>query len=90
LVILEAFAAGKPMIGARSGGVPELVQDERNGLLVDQGDVEGLYRAMRRLLLDRELRERFGAEARKTAQNMSWENTVDRLEHIYQKVLSSN
>ncbi|WP_316189071.1 glycosyltransferase family 4 protein [Bradyrhizobium sp. SZCCHNS1054] len=90
LVILEAFAAGIPVIGARSGGVPELVENERNGLLVDQGDVDGLCRAMRRLLLDRTLRERLGAEARQTAVKMSWDNTVDRLERIYEEVLSSN
>jgi glycosyltransferase involved in cell wall biosynthesis len=90
LVILEAFAAGIPVIGARSGGVPELVEDNRNGLLVDQGDVAGLCEAMRRLLLDRAMREQFGAEARQMAAKMSWENTVDRLERIYQKVLTSN
>ena len=89
LVILEAFAAGIPVIGSRSGGVPELVEDGRTGLLVDQGDVDGLHHAMRRLLLDRELRERLGTAARQTAINMSWENTVDRLERIYQGVLAS-
>ena len=89
LVILEAFAAGIPVIGARSGGVPELVEDGRTGLLVDQGNVEGLYRAMRRLLIDHELRGRLGAAARQTAVNMSWENTVDRLEPIYRDVLAS-
>jgi glycosyltransferase involved in cell wall biosynthesis len=89
LVILEAFAAGIPVIGARSGGVPELVKDNKNGLLVDQGDVDGLHRAMGRLLRDHELRSRLGAEGRQTAVNMSWENTVDRLEPIYQEVLTS-
>ena len=89
LVILEAFAAGIPVIGTRSGGVPELVEDGRTGLLVEQGDVDGLYHAMRQLLLDHELRRRLGATARKTAINMSWENTVDRLERIYQGVLTS-
>jgi glycosyltransferase involved in cell wall biosynthesis len=86
LVILEAFAAGIPVIGARSGGIPELVEDGRTGLLVDQGDVDGLCDAMRRLLVDRELRERLGAAARQTAISMPWENTVDRLERIYQGV----
>ena len=90
LVILEAFAAGIPVIGARSGGVPELVEDGRTGLLVDQGDVDGLYRAMSRLLTDHELRERLGTAARKTALNMSWENTVDRLEQIYRGALASH
>ena len=90
LVILEAFAAGIPVIGARSGGVPELVEDGRTGLLVDQGDVDGLHRAMRRLLIDHELRGRLGTAARQTALNMSWENTVDRLEQIYQGALASH
>ena len=87
LVILEAFAAGIPVIGTRSGGVPELVEDGRTGLLVEQGDVDGLHDAMRRLLLDPELRARLGAAARQTAITMSWEKTVDRLEGIYQGVL---
>ena len=89
LVILEAFAAGTPVIGARSGGIPELVEDGRTGLLVDQGDVDGLRDAMRRLLVDPELRHRLGAAARQTALAMPWENTVDRLERIYQGVLQT-
>lgn len=84
LVILEAFAAGIPVIGARSGGIPELVKDDHTGLLVDQGDVDGLCHAMRRLLLDPELRKRLGAAARQTAVSMPWEDTVDRLERIYE------
>jgi glycosyltransferase involved in cell wall biosynthesis len=88
LVILEAFAAGIPVIGARSGGIPELVQDGRNGLIVEQGDVDGLRDAMRRLLLDSELRKRLGSAGRQTAVSMTWENTVDRLERIYQGVLT--
>jgi len=88
LVILEAFAAGIPVIGARSGGIPELVEHNRTGLLVDQGDVEGLRDAMRQLLLDGSLRARLGAAARQVAVNMPWENTVDRLERTYQTVLA--
>jgi glycosyltransferase involved in cell wall biosynthesis len=90
LVILEAFAAGIPVIGARSGGIPELVKDDHTGLLVDQGDVDGLSQAMRRLLLDPELRKRLGAAARQTAVNMPWENTVDRLERIYEGAAASD
>lgn len=83
LVVLEAFSAGLPVIAFRSGGVPELVEHRRNGILVDQGDEDGLLGSMRELLLDRDLREQFGAEARKTAARFSWDNTVDRLEAIY-------
>src|SRR5262249_49857262 len=87
LVILEAFAAGTPVIGARSGGIPELIEDGRNGLIVNQGDVDGLRDAMHLLPADREIRERLGAAGRQTALDMSWENTVDRLERIYDGVL---
>lgn len=86
LVILEAFSAGTPVIGTRSGGIPELVEEGRTGLLVNQGDVNGLCDAMRRLLLDSELRERLGRAARETSINMPWENTVDRLEAIYRDI----
>jgi glycosyltransferase involved in cell wall biosynthesis len=88
LVILEAFAAGIPVIGARSGGIPELVLDDHTGLLVDQGDVDGLCDAMARLLLDGALRKRLGAAGRETAVKMPWDNTVDRLEQTYQSVLA--
>jgi glycosyltransferase involved in cell wall biosynthesis len=87
LVILEAFSAGLPVIAFRSGGIPELVEDRKNGILVDQGDEDGLFRSMRELMLDRDLRVRFGAEGEKTAARFSWETTVDRLEAIYQDIL---
>ena len=87
LVVLEAFSAGVPVIAFRSGGVPELVEDGKNGLLVAQGDAEALLGAMRTLLSDADLRARLGAEARKTAARFSWDDTVTRLEAIYQDAL---
>lgn len=90
LVILEAFAAGIPVIGSRSGGIPELVKEGQTGLIVEQGDVEQLAGAMARMLLDKDLRERMGAAGRKLALSMSWDKTVDRLETIYRDVLGSH
>ena len=87
LVILEAFSARLPVIAFRSGGIPELIDHRTNGILVDQGDEEGLFSAMRELMLDRNLRGGLGAEAEKTAARFSWEATVDRLDAIYQDIL---
>ena len=87
LVVLEAFSAGIPVIAFRSGGVPELVRDQINGILVDQGDEAALLGSMRKLMSDGDLRARLGAEAKKTAATFSWEKTVDRLEEIYKDVL---
>jgi glycosyltransferase involved in cell wall biosynthesis len=87
LVVLEAFAAARPVIATRSGGVPELVRHRKNGLLVARGDDEGLYQAMQELLLDADMRRDLGSEGEKTAKKYPWENTVKGLEEIYVKVL---
>jgi glycosyltransferase involved in cell wall biosynthesis len=88
LVILEAFSAGLPVIAFRSGGIPELVEDRRNGIVVAQGDEEALYQSMRELMLDRDLRDRLGSAARTVPARFSWESTVNRLEVIYQEILN--
>jgi glycosyltransferase involved in cell wall biosynthesis len=88
LVLLEAFSAGLPVIAFKSGGIPELVEDETNGIIVAQGDDEALYQSMRRLMLDPDLRARLGAAAESVPGRFPWENTVDRLEAVYHDVLS--
>jgi glycosyltransferase involved in cell wall biosynthesis len=88
LVLLEAFSAGLPVIAFRSGGIPELVEDRTNGIIVAQGDEEALYQSMRELILDRDLRDRLGAAAESVAGRFPWENTVDRLEAVYHDVLN--
>jgi glycosyltransferase involved in cell wall biosynthesis len=59
--LVEALAVGTPVIATRVGGVPEVVDDGVNGLLVEPGDVEGLAAAIRRFFADAELRERLRA-----------------------------
>lgn len=89
LVILEAFSAGLPVVAFRSGGIPELVENGRNGIIVEQGDEEGLYRAMSELAADRALRERLGAAGEQTARRYPWENTADQLDAVYLSVLDA-
>src|SRR4029077_5841450 len=52
LVIPEAWAAGLPVVASRVGGIPELIEDGRTGLLVESGDVDGLAARLRQLLAD--------------------------------------
>jgi glycosyltransferase involved in cell wall biosynthesis len=90
LVVLEAFSAGLPVIAFRSGGVPELIEHGRNGILVGQGEEEALLSSMREVMRDPDLRERLGAEGKKTAAKFPWDYTVDRLEAIYETVLKGH
>lgn len=60
LVFLEAMAFGKPVIGGNAGGIPDLVENGRTGLLVEP-TVEAVGTALRRLLSDKQLREELGA-----------------------------
>jgi glycosyltransferase involved in cell wall biosynthesis len=63
----EAMAFGLPVVGWASGNLPYLADDEREGLLVDPGDVEALSQAMQRLASDGELRAGLGAAAKRRA-----------------------
>jgi glycosyltransferase involved in cell wall biosynthesis len=67
-VIVEAMAAARPVIAARAGGVPEIVEDKITGLLTSPGDVDSLAAAMRQLLSDPALRHRMGEAGRARAE----------------------
>ena len=67
LVFVEAMAWGKPVIGGRAGGMPEVIAEGETGFLVDPGDVAGLTAALGQLCRDRELRIRMGQAARQRA-----------------------
>lgn len=64
LVVLEAMAAGIPVIATAVGGVPELINNEVNGLLVDVGEVKQLSDAIVRLAMDDHLQRRLSASGR--------------------------
>jgi glycosyltransferase involved in cell wall biosynthesis len=65
MVVLEAMAAGRPIVATRAGGVPEIVRDEREALLVPPGEPEALAEAADRLLRDDELAKQLGRAAQR-------------------------
>jgi len=67
VVALEALAAGTPVIASRVGGVPETVVDGENGFLVERDDVDGLRKAIKAALSDRERIDKMRASARSAA-----------------------
>jgi glycosyltransferase involved in cell wall biosynthesis len=66
--VLEAMAAGTPVVASQVGGMPELVNDGETGVLVPPGDPAALAAALARLAADPALRGRFGAAGRRRAE----------------------
>ena len=66
-VVIEAMAAGTPVIGSRHAGIHEAVDDGRTGFLIPEQDPEALAAALRRLSDDHDLRHRLGENARQAA-----------------------
>jgi phosphatidylinositol alpha-1,6-mannosyltransferase len=80
LVFLEAGACGKPVIGARAGGVTDAIVDGTTGLLVPPDDVAALTRALSGLLADPQRRAAFGRAARaRILQECTWDHAADRI-----------
>jgi len=74
-VAIEAFQRGRAVVGARAGGIPDIVEHERNGLLVGPGDAVALAAAIERILAESGLGERLGAGA--AADAARWLSTPD-------------
>jgi glycosyltransferase involved in cell wall biosynthesis len=85
--VVEALAAGLPVIAADDAGPAEIVEHEVNGLLVPAHDVTALEAAVRRLVGDAELRRRLGAAARERAKAFSAEAHVAQVEGLYTELL---
>ena len=70
MVIAEAMASGLPVVASRVGGVPVMVDNERDGLLFESGDVHGAAGAVIRLLKDQRLRGDLSRNGRRKAETM--------------------
>ncbi|HEX7039684.1 MAG TPA: glycosyltransferase [Trueperaceae bacterium] len=83
-VAMEAMASGVPAVGARAGGIPDVIEHEVNGLLFTPLDLGDLTRQVRRLLGDRELRRRLGERARRDMERHSWRAATAALVGFYE------
>jgi glycosyltransferase involved in cell wall biosynthesis len=73
VVVLEAMASGKPVVASKVGGIPELVGNNKNGILVLPGNVEQIVEALLRLLENQLLRNKMGEMGRKIVEEKySW------------------
>lgn len=80
LALLEAAAAGVPVVATRTGGIPEAVDHQGNGLLVPAGSLTALAAALERLTHDADLRQRLGAAGPAwVQQHFNWDRNVQAL-----------
>jgi glycosyltransferase involved in cell wall biosynthesis len=87
--VLEAMAAGLPVVTFRSGGAPEMVSDGETGFVVETGDERAVADRVARLALDRDLRATLGAAGRQRALNcFSLERHLDRMEQVLARAAS--
>jgi glycosyltransferase involved in cell wall biosynthesis len=82
--VLEYLAAGKSIIATSVGGVPEIIDSGRNGLLVPPNDPAALADAIVRIVADRSLASRLGDQARRdAADRFGFERLLDKLDRLY-------
>jgi glycosyltransferase involved in cell wall biosynthesis len=89
LVLLEAMAAGTPVVAARSGGIPDIVTDGVNGYLFDPRDEGGAIEATQRLFAHPEEREILRQNARTEALRWGWGAATQQLVRYYQSIVKT-
>lgn len=89
LVLLEAMAAGCPVVAARSGGIPDIVTDGVNGYLFEPDDPDGAIAATKSLLEATQIREQLRRNARAEAEQWGWAAATKQLQSYYRQVLSA-
>lgn len=89
LVLLEAMAAGCPVVATRSGGIPDIVTDGVNGYLFEPDDPDGAINATKSLLEATQAREELRLNARTEAEQWGWAAATQQLQGYYRSVLNA-
>jgi glycosyltransferase involved in cell wall biosynthesis len=87
IVATEAAAMGKPVIGTKVVGLEESIIDGKTGILVQKENINEFSRAIKRMVQDKELREKLGNHARETARLFTWEKITEKRENFFYKVI---
>jgi glycosyltransferase involved in cell wall biosynthesis len=88
-IVLEAFAAGVPVVATAAGGIPELVEDQKTGLLAGIGHLDALKNAVLRIFADPEQRNTLVNNARQKVNTFSFQATAEKTRKVYEEVLRS-
>lgn len=86
--LMEAMAAGRPVVASRVGGIPGLLADGQYGLLVQPGDVDELAHAILRILADGDLAARLGKAAQTASEAFDIRMVIERLMGVYAEAIA--
>lgn len=87
IAVIEAMAAGLPVVASNVGGLPELVQDGVTGYLVPPGDDRVLTESLGRLLRDSSTRHRMASAGRRAAESLKMETMCDSYFELYERLM---
>lgn len=88
VAVVEAQAMGIPVVVSNVGGLPEVVQNGKTGFIVDSENPQQAANAIKKLILDSELRQAMSVEAKKFVRsNFSWQSCAKKMSDVYQKTL---
>lgn len=91
VAVLEASGSGLPVLSTRHAGIPDVVIDGETGILVEEGDVDGMAQAMIRLVRDPQLAARLGqAGCKRVGENFSMERSIGNLWGIIELTIEEN
>ena len=88
-VLLEAMASGMPVITTETCGMPDVVENEFNGLLIPPANAAALEQAILRLVGSVDLRQKLGEAARESMQKYTWERAARQLEALFRHVIDA-
>lgn len=89
LVVVEAMAAGLPVVSSRVGGIPDVVDEGRTGYTFDVGDVPALVEGVRRIAFSRERITEMGLNARAYAETQTWPAMMDEVITHYERLIAT-
>ncbi|KAA8498997.1 Sulfoquinovosyl transferase SQD2 [Porphyridium purpureum] len=89
-VVMESMASGVPVVGARAGGVPDLISHGQNGLLFEPGNAQDAIACVRSLLENKEKRDVMALEARKEAERWNWQAATAVTRNLHYRRAMSN
>lgn len=88
--ILDAESVGLPIVGTNAGGIPEVIENNKNGIIVQKQNPAALAKALIRLIRNHKKREEFGRNSRKFVQNFSIENNYKANIDLYREILGTH